>query len=334
MTERCPICLNEAPSERYQIREMMFGSRESFGYLGCKACGTLRMEHPRVDPGRDYPPAYYSFRAADQVPDDGRLARAMSRMRSRPTLFRRGWRLARLAGGKVKAPPELREYLPMLKLAELRGFGDAIVDVGCGSRPFRLAALRRIGFSSLLGIEPFLSEAGPVRFHGIEIQKVELTELPGVDRFGLIMFHHSFEHIANPRDTLDAVVRLLRPGGTCLIRTPLVDSDLWLTYGLDWVELDAPRHLFVFSRVALVGLAEAAGLELVSEVDDSSFWEFVASEQYRRDIAMYDPDSWFSAPERSPVSASDIEAYRARASEINANHTAGRAGFTFRKAGR
>ena len=312
---------------------MMFGSREAFTYLGCPACGTLRIEHVPDDLERYYPPAYYSFNAAVDVPEDNPIARILNRMRSRPTLFCRGWRAARLVGGKNRAPSELGTYAKMLKLVELRGFGDPILDVGCGNRPFRLAGLRRVGFTTLIGLEPFLTEREPYAFRGIPVRKVELTALQDTDRFGLIMFHHSFEHIADPRQTLDAVVRLLRPGGTCLIRTPLVDSEMWRLYGVDWVELDAPRHLFLFTRTALIDLARSVGLELIAEIDDSSAWEFIASEQYRRDIPMHAPDSWFTAPDRAPISAVEMKTYRIRANELNAAHTAGRAGFYFQKAG-
>ena len=329
----CPICGGTSPPEALELREMMFGTRASFPYLRCPDCGTFRIEHVPADLRPYYPPAYYAFSAPDSIPDDGWITRTLNGFRSAPRLFGRGYRAARIAGLRVAPIPEVRTHASMLSLAGVRGYGDPIVDVGCGSRPFRLAELRRIGFTSLLGLEPFLAEPGPVTFHGIPIRRQELTELPGSDRFQLVMFHHSFEHIATPRATLEAAARLLRPGGTCLIRTPLADGALWDRYGVDWVELDPPRHLFLFTRKALVDIARRVGLELVAEVDDSGAWEFIASEQYRRDIAMNDDDSWFSSPERSPISEADVAAFKAEARELNLSRTAGRAGFYLRKPG-
>lgn len=57
------------------------------------------------------------------------------------------------------------------------------------------------------------------------------------------MFHHSFEHIADPFETLCSVRRLLS-SGTCLIRIPIVDSWAWENYGVNWIQIDAPRHFF------------------------------------------------------------------------------------------
>ena len=48
---------------------------------------------------------------------------------------------------------------------------------------------------------------------------------------------------------------------------------------------------------------------------------------------MNDDDSWFSSPERSPISEADVAAFKAEARELNLSRTAGRAGFYLRKPG-
>ena len=65
------------------------------------------------------------------------------------------------------------------------------------------------------------------------------------------MFHHSFEHLPDPIETLERVYRLMPSGGNCLIRIPLVSSEAWKKYGPHWVQLDAPRHFFLYSIESL-----------------------------------------------------------------------------------
>jgi hypothetical protein len=106
------------------------------------------------------------------------------------------------------------------------------------------------------------------------------------------MFHHSFEHLADPAETLRQVEARLAPGGRCLIRLPLADSEAWAQYGVDWVQLDAPRHLFLHTRRSLALLAEGAGLEIEAVEHDSYALQFWGSEQYRRDIPLMSEQSY------------------------------------------
>jgi hypothetical protein len=63
--------------------------------------------------------------------------------------------------------------------------------------------------------------------------------------------------------TLRRTHALLDAGGHCLLRVPTVSSWAWRHYGVDWVQLDAPRHLYLFARESITHLAAATGFELV-----------------------------------------------------------------------
>jgi SAM-dependent methyltransferase len=166
---------------------------------------------------------------------------------------------------------------------------------------------------------------------GIEIRRGTLEAMPGQGSWALVMLHHVFEHVPDPRATLLAAHRLLRPNGACLIWTPFADSDLWRRYGPDWYELDPPRHLFVFTRRAIAGLANETGFTVEAEVDDATEVERILSEQYRRDISLYDPRSWFVDPGAAGLASGDLVAWRAEAREMNATRTAGRGALVLRR---
>ena len=62
------------------------------------------------------------------------------------------------------------------------------------------------------------------------------------------------------------------------------------TYGADWVQLDAPRHLTVFSREGVDALAQRHGLRVTAARDDSMAFQFWGSEQVRRRIPLMAPE--------------------------------------------
>ncbi|WP_131806489.1 class I SAM-dependent methyltransferase, partial [Mycobacteroides abscessus] len=152
-----------------------------------------------------------------------------------------------------------------------------ILDVGCGSGAL-LDRLARVGFSSLLGADPFIAADGQSR-EGIPLLRRYLGEVTG--EFDLVMFNHSLEHMPDPVSTLQIAARKLATGGMCLARVPTTSSEAWSVYGADWVQADAPRHMVIPSRRGMALAAERAGLRVLRAFDDSTFGQFTGSEAYR-----------------------------------------------------
>jgi SAM-dependent methyltransferase len=324
---RCRACGEPGPGERHAIREMMFGTRQSFDYERCTACGSLSIIEIPDDLALHYPARYYSNAARVAVDAGSPIERAVSRSAVGRRVFGHRTPLSRFVRRRV--PAELSEVEPLIRLSGLASFDDPILDVGCGAEPYRLVIFRKLGFRRLLGIEPFIS--GDVHYGGVLVRRMQLDALEDPQR--LIMFHHSLEHVPDPLSTLLRARDLLLPGGCILVRTPMADGWLWRTYGTSWVELDAPRHTVVFSHAGLARLADRAGFDVVATTWESGHWELIASEQYRRDIGMYEPASWFVDPDHADFDAAAIEGYRAEARRLNAAGDAGRAAIWLRPRG-
>ena len=324
---RCRICNAKGPHQQYRIREMMFGTREEFTYFMCRECGCLQIGDFPSDMARHYPKNYYSLSTNYRIPKGHGIMTPLVHWRTEAALFGKKPRLSRLVRPLVPLPEEIHEYGPMLKNAGISNFDARIVDVGCGARPFRLAAFKQLGFRRLLGIDPFIP--GDTTFFGIPVLKRSIDALE--EPCNLIMFHHSLEHIPDQLKTLKQASTLLVKGGFCLIRIPLVDSALWERYGTDWVELDAPRHFYLHSHDSIKRVAHAAGLTFKKVVFDSEAWEFLGSEQYRRNIAMRDPQSHFVDPDHSGFTKNEILEFKKEAEQINSAGRGGRAAFYFEK---
>jgi SAM-dependent methyltransferase len=308
----CRICGNDAGNRAFTAMEMMLGTRDRFGYQECGRCGALQIREIPADLAPYYAPPYYSFEPPRPVPP---LKRWLKRRLARH-LFGRLDPLGALLA-RARRPRELE----WVRTAGL-GPDAAILDVGAGSGDL-LLSLRDYGFRRLLGVDPFL---GHDLDHGNGV-RVLATGLDAVaDRFDLVMFHHSYEHVADPAATLAEARRRLTERGRILIRMP-VAAESWRTYGADWAELDAPRHLHVHTAASLDVLARGAGLEVTTVRYDTDAFELWGSEQYRRDIPLADPRSHGVHGAGQVFTSQEMRAFQLRADALNRTGRAGRAAF-------
>ncbi|MEI6225655.1 MAG: class I SAM-dependent methyltransferase [Deltaproteobacteria bacterium] len=316
----CRLCGNRTGNHLHTAREMMNGTREPFEYVECGACRCLHIREVPANLGDHYGEGYYSL--GDEVGHLG-WAERMLRRRRAAHLFGRldpiGWLVSRVMGPG--------HYAGWFRRAGV-GFDSAIADVGCGSGSL-LHLLRSDGFRNLTGIDPFVPS--PVQLPGLRIVRSELPAVNGT--FDLVMAHHSLEHVADPLQALRDMRAHLRPGGTLLVRIPIAGCWAWRHYGVDWVQLDAPRHLCIPSEEGFRALAAKAGLEITHSEYDSTALQFWGSEQYREGVPMHAPNSYSRNPEASRFDAAAIRDFQARARRLNEQRDGDQACFFLRSAG-
>ncbi|MDB5034967.1 MAG: methyltransferase type 12 [Chlorobi bacterium] len=313
----CRVCGNVQGNAVHVAREMMFGLRDEFRYVECAGCGLLQIAGIPKDLGRYYADGYYSY---GQDGEGGWLRNFMKRRRfahASGSFDPIGWALTRKYG-----VPAMADWARRARI----GRNDAVLDVGCGSG-LLLRQMRDAGFTNLTGVDPYI-EADIAYDDGVRVYRRAIEDLEG--RFDAVMFHHSFEHMADPLAMLRHASRLLAPGRFALIRIPVMGY-AWRTYGVDWVQVDAPRHLFIHSVRSMEMLARDAGFTITDIVYDSGAFQFIGSEQYRRDIPFTDSRSWFINPDQSIFSPAEIAAFAAKADELNRAGDGDAAGFYLRK---
>jgi 2-polyprenyl-3-methyl-5-hydroxy-6-metoxy-1,4-benzoquinol methylase len=279
----CRICGVIADNRFYTVREMMFGTGDAFAYFQCSACACLQIAEIPPDISRYYPADYYSFTPKRRLFRNNSIDRAMRRFQDRSTVFSRG------ALGSI-----VSRFSPNKKLTALARVSlsveSRVLDVGCGDG-WRLSALREIGFRNVLGIDPFLAH-DLEHENGVQVLKRSIHQMTG--EWDLVMYHHSFEHVPDPRGDLSAVSRLLRKGGCCLIRIPTVSSYAWEHYRENWVQLDAPRHYHLHSLKSMGLLAAECGFVLSAVVFDSTKDQFQGSELYQKGVPLVSGNGVFS----------------------------------------
>jgi len=314
---QCRICGSIHEHRTYTAKEMMLGLRDSHRYFECRQCGCLQIAEIPADLARYYPENYYSYHSKAR---GNLLKQALLKSRDRYA-----------ATGKPLLGKLLQLAQPNDKLATLRPTGvtadSRILDVGCGAG-LLLHSLRDIGFKHLLGLDPF-NRTDIAYPNGLRIEKRDLATERG--EWDLIMFHHSFEHLPDQQAVLQQAFQQLKPGGMALVRIPTVSSYVWQHYGVNWVQLDAPRHLYLHSVKSIQHLADATGFTVEQVVYDSSALQFWGSEQYERDIPLRDPRSYAENPGSAPFSKAQIRDFGQRARELNAVNQGDQAAFYLRK---
>jgi hypothetical protein len=106
----------------------------------------------------------------------------------------------------------------------------------------------------------------------------------------------------------------------------------WEKYGVNWVQLDPPRHIFLYTERAFRDLAERAGFIVERVVYDSETFQFFGSEQYIKDIPLTDPRSYRGVISESIFTQSQIDEWEALAAKLNAEGRGDQACFYLTKA--
>jgi SAM-dependent methyltransferase len=225
----CPVCRATTARARFAVDGI------EAPVVVCSVCGLGRF-HPMLDSdavARFYPDAYYGHPSAKFRPWVERAVRWI------------GARHVRFLS--LALPP-----------------GSRVLDVGCG-RGVVLGALADHGLE-VHGVEMSAAAArGADPRAQIRIAR-DLAQADYPDlHFDQVLVWHVLEHLERPRETLEEVRRILRPGGRLVVAVPNLASRQAAWSGPAWFHLDLPRHLYHFPLAALRRLLDETGFEPISD---------------------------------------------------------------------
>jgi 2-polyprenyl-3-methyl-5-hydroxy-6-metoxy-1,4-benzoquinol methylase len=306
----CKICNTTKNNKVYLAREMMFGFRDQFEYFECSNCGCLQISKFPENISKYYSARYYSLKKI-KILEQWAKGQRLSYYIHRKNLA--GFLLSQIYASQNRVSElMLKRTAEWIKRAKLK-FKDSILDIGCGNGTL-LFQMHAAGFRNLAGVDPYL-EQDYIYKNGIRLLKRELPQIEG--QYDFIMLHHAFEHMSDPINALKEIYRICKPGKIVLIRIPTSSSFAWRKYGINWIQLDAPRHFFLHSRKSMEILAQKVGFEISDIVYDSTEFQFWGSEQLLQDIPLRAENSYGINPKQSIFSKQDITSYRQRSEELN-----------------
>jgi SAM-dependent methyltransferase len=261
----CPVCGCGKRRVLYAgLRDRAFRAAPgSWTLVRCQDCRSAYLD-PRPTPETielAYR-SYYTHGPTTLAPPVGRLRQGLAND------YRRArWGYAQgpaIPGGRVI--PRVAPSRAALVDREIRHLpatpGGRLLDVGCGSGAF-LAQMTALGWRAE-GVDPDPAAVASASEAGLSVTQGTLADLdPGEhgNSFDAVTLSHVIEHLHDPAENLRRISVLLRPGGRVWIATPNLEALGLRRFGRDWLGLDPPRHLVLFTRASLERLLRNTGFE-------------------------------------------------------------------------
>ncbi len=158
---------------------------------------------------------------------------------------------------KIKVWTIFNRFMRTIKIVP----GGNLLDIGCGSGSF-LRIVKKLGMNCY-GVEPSKFDKSFAEANDFHIFNGVLEDAHYPDNFfDCITLNHVLEHTRDPMVTLSECKRILKEDGLIRIAVPQSASLAHWLFGENWVQLDAPRHLFTFSTHNLCEYAMKTGLHV------------------------------------------------------------------------
>jgi 2-polyprenyl-3-methyl-5-hydroxy-6-metoxy-1,4-benzoquinol methylase len=157
-----------------------------------------------------------------------------------------------------------RELLGALRFVAKRKDGR-LLDVGCGDGAY-LTLMSDLGWE-VAGVDPDPAGIAVAQQSGLDVHVGTLADAGFPDSyFDVVTLSHTIEHVHDPVALLRECRRVLSPGGELVVLTPNLASDGHRRFGADWLHLDPPRHLVIFTIGSLRRALAAAGFSQIDQL--------------------------------------------------------------------
>jgi len=269
-TRHCPecyVCRRRGELLYENLTDRLFGAPGTWSIRRCPdtKCGTVWLDPMPVE--EDIGKAYDSYctHEADVRPADGWARRLYFRMQL--GYLRTKYHYRPDGRNRWDLLFTLLAYLNPIRRA---GFESSVfylrpkpyarlLDLGCGSGAM-LKSMQDLGWQ-VEGVDFDPAAVEKARERGLTVHLGTLADQNFPDEtFDAIVASHFIEHIPDPLKTLQECRRILKPRGHLVMITPNADSWGHRLYKADWRGLEPPRHLIIFTPLAMAAICRQAGL--------------------------------------------------------------------------
>ncbi|MCK9450770.1 MAG: class I SAM-dependent methyltransferase [Bacteroidales bacterium] len=157
-----------------------------------------------------------------------------------------------------------------------------VLDIGCGIGDF-LGYCKKAGWK-VSGLEPN-EQARKMVLKNFQIEAEDVSKISSMaeDQFDLVTLFHVLEHVAEPKNMVSEILRILKPGGRLVIALPnnaSWDAKYYVEY---WAAWDVPRHLFHFNPKSISFFMNRFPLkeEMIKPMVWDAFYVSLLSEKFK-----------------------------------------------------
>jgi 2-polyprenyl-3-methyl-5-hydroxy-6-metoxy-1,4-benzoquinol methylase len=142
---------------------------------------------------------------------------------------------------------------------------ESILEVGVGEGYF-LQSAKKDNFTNLVGVELNPRAAGRARQLGFTVHELPLKHLSEVnpERFDVICSFQVLEHVPDPREFLEGMIGMLRPGGRLILSVPNAQVMRWIDPACQDLLNSPPHHMGHWDEQCFRALEKILPLEVQS----------------------------------------------------------------------
>jgi len=255
MQKSCPICLSDTLIPALHIQDY-FLTQEEFDILQCTNCEVLIT---KPFPSADKMGGYYD---SGEYFSHGGNEKGLI-----PKVY-----------NSIKEVNIKNKYKQVTKDLDT----GKILDIGCGIGDF-LGYCKKAGWK-VSGLEPN-EQARKIVLKNHQIEAVDVSEISNMaeNQFDLVTLFHVLEHVAEPKNMVSEILRILKPGGRLVIALPNNASWDAKYYDKYWAAWDVPRHLFHFNPKSISFFMNRFPLkkEMIKPMIWDAFYVSLLSEKYK-----------------------------------------------------
>ena len=255
--DRCPLCSSEKTDVQFRCIDH-FITNEQFAIVCCNSCGFLFTQ--------DYPEEneIYKYYESDNY---------ISHSDTSKGLVNKIYHL-------------IRQLMLLRKRGIINRFtglkSGSLLDVGSGTGHFA-SVMKKSGWA-VKGVEISAKARNfSASTFDLEVISPEFLSALDANSFDCITMWHVLEHFHDPFRYISDIIRLLKPGGVCIVALPNSGSFDAKYYRQTWAAYDVPRHLWHFDPVTFGDFSDKSVLKLEHQLvlPFDVFYISALSEKYK-----------------------------------------------------
>jgi 2-polyprenyl-3-methyl-5-hydroxy-6-metoxy-1,4-benzoquinol methylase len=240
-TIACDLCGATGFSVVYSVNNFPDDLAVPQNVVRCESCGLLY-----TDPRPDRALITRLYRKYYMSEENARDAGAAQTFIQRHPFLRRMWHFY------------CGQYLGRV----LNRAGGRVLDIGCGHGSL-LKELSDKGCDAY-GVELNPDSVEICRKKGLNVRVGSIDDMNFENEFfDTVILWHVIEHVPSPKNALDKIRKVLKPGGAVFLSAPNAGSYLAKIFGVHWFAWQIPFHFYHFSPDTFRKIAEKSGYKIV-----------------------------------------------------------------------
>lgn len=258
----CDLCGSDDATYLFEASDLLYGFEGVFTYVRCNKCDLVYMN---PQPSAEKLTTYYPDEYAPHNPKQKKTAKL--------SFLKKIKQFKKDLMSNVKVLPFVKKKIDK---------DTQLLDIGCGSGKF-LARIKEDTGCKAEGVDISGQAAASAKAnYDINVFQGNITEAHFADNsFDIITSWWYLEHVTNPSEVLQAMYRLLKDDGNCIVAVPNIDSFSGRVFKQKWYHLDCPRHLYLYSPKTITVLLNKAGFFVEKIVFDKTAWGLFHSCRYQ-----------------------------------------------------